>query len=105
MKRSDLLVNPYKTLPHYRRQGYAAALLAQAAADASRDKLTLYAIVTQDNLASQAALLQAGFQQLGYVGYRPRWFDSAQQYIASEQTSLLLFAFGHAEKSSSLGED
>ena len=33
MTRDDLLINPYKTLPPYRRRGYAATLLHAAAAE------------------------------------------------------------------------
>lgn len=104
MKRDDLLINPYKTLPPYRRQGYAAALLHAAVADARRNGQTLYAVVTKDNTASQSALLKAGFQKLGFVEHRSRRFAGSRMVFAAQPTDLLLFGYGDNKHGTLLGE-
>lgn len=92
MRRSDMLINPYKTLPAYRKQGYAAALLRAATSDAAANGIRIYAVVTSDNLASQKALERNGYSRIGYAVHSVGKFGKSRLVFTETETRLLLYA-------------
>ena len=92
MSKSDMLINPYKTLPTHRKQGYAAALLRAAVSDAAENGIRVYAVVTSDNLASQKALERNGFSRIGYAVHSAGKFGRSRLVFTETETRLLLYA-------------
>lgn len=91
MEKSDLLLNPYMTLPPYRRRGYASALLERAVKDAAESGHTIYAVVVADNVASQQVLLKEGFMLEGYVTHTLETIRRSKLTKTHTPTNLLLF--------------
>lgn len=90
IKSTDRMINPYYTVPEFRRQGLATAVVSQAMLFCKEKKYGLYAIVIADNISSINVLKNSGFSQIGYA---QKIFMSIK--FCQKPTNLIVFKYNY----------